>query len=296
MDSLPYVGRFAPSPSGPLHFGSLVTALASFFDARANNGQWLVRVENIDPPREQPGSVEKILTALATYGMHWDGEIVYQSQRYNEYQSVLDTLLETNTLYPCTCSRKKLTGLSGIYPGYCRNQPANFDRPHALRLKCTAKKTPFDDLIQGSQQLSPATLGDFILKRKDQLYAYQLAVTVDDALQGITHVVRGYDLLESTPRQLYLQTVLNYQHPIYAHIPVITKKKGGAKLSKQNHATPLPLDEPRPLLIKAMTALGLTPHSALETATVNNIIDWGIKHWDIHAVPKQATIALPTLA
>ncbi|MDB2384563.1 tRNA glutamyl-Q(34) synthetase GluQRS [Endozoicomonas sp.] len=296
MDSTSYIGRFAPSPSGPLHFGSLVAALASYLDARANSGIWRVRMEDLDPPREQPGAALAILKAIDTYGMEWDGDVIYQSNRYPAYQSVLYSLLQSRALYPCTCSRKTLAGLNGMYPGYCRNNTTLPDHPYALRIKCPDKNTHFVDLIQGIQKCNLSELGDFILRRKDQRYAYQLAVSVDDAFQGVTHIVRGYDLLDSTPRQLYLQAALKYPHPVYAHIPVITKIEDGDKLSKQNWAQPLPLDNPNPLLIKAMKALGLKPAETLHASSTHDILQWGIEHWDINTVPKASSIALPALA
>ena len=296
MDSKLYTGRFAPSPSGPLHFGSLVAALASYLDARAHQGSWLVRIEDIDPPREQPGAASLILQAIEAYGMEWDSDVIYQSDRYDIYQQVLDGLLVDGQLYPCTCSRKKLAGLNGVYPGYCRGNTVIPDEAYSLRLKCPDIQLHFIDQIQGDQLFSLAALGDFILRRKDLLYAYQLAVCVDDEFQQITHIVRGYDLLDSTPRQLYLQSVLNYRQPVYAHIPVITEVNGGEKLSKQNWAQPLPLDEPRPLLIKAMTALGLKPEKVLQASSVDSILQWGVDQWDINKVPKTATIALPELS
>ncbi|WP_263081019.1 tRNA glutamyl-Q(34) synthetase GluQRS [Endozoicomonas sp. Mp262] len=292
----PYIGRFAPSPSGPLHFGSLVAALASYLDAKASHGLWLVRVEDIDPPREQPGATETILMALDAYGMHWDGEVLYQSKREEAYQRVLEQLWEGGLLYPCNCTRKKLAGLNGVYPGFCRQKTSYPDNePFALRLKCTDSKISFRDKIQGDQSVRLADLGDFILRRKDLLYAYQLAVCVDDQYQGVTHIVRGYDLLDSTPRQLYLQSLLEYRHPVYAHIPVITQVAGGEKLSKQNRAKALPLDYPRPLLVKAMKALGLQPDNDLLASSVDEILLWGVEQWDINKVPKVPEIPMPML-
>ena len=295
MDSKPYIGRFAPSPSGSLHFGSLVAALASYLDARAHNGRWLVRVEDIDPPREQPGAAEDILRALEAYGMEWDGDVIYQSNRYSAYQQVIEELIENKLLYPCVCSRKKLAGLQGVYPGYCREVTGLSEEPHALRLKCSDQIISFVDLVQGSQTFQLASLGDFVIKRKDGLYAYQLAVTVDDAFQGITHIVRGVDLLDSTPRQLFLQSLLGYRHPIYSHVPVITEELGGNKLSKQNRATALPLKDPRPVLINAMRALGLQPEADLQQSTITEILRWGSEQWNIATVPSIDQIPLASL-
>ncbi len=289
-----YTGRFAPSPSGPLHFGSLVAALASYFDARANHGKWLVRIEDIDPPREQPGAATLILQTLETYGLHWDDSVLFQSNRSQDYQDILDDLFKKQRLYPCTCTRKKLAGHNRIYPGYCRSRTILPDTPHSLRLKCSDEIISFDDQIQGKQSFDLSNLGDFILKRKDGLFAYQLAVCADDAFQQVTHVVRGHDLIDSTPRQLYLQNILGFRHPVYSHIPVITLNKGN-KLSKQNHAPAIPLDEPRPLLIKGIKALGMKLGEVLNDASLEDILKWGIQHWHQKKLKPVAEIPLETL-
>ncbi|WP_257285914.1 tRNA glutamyl-Q(34) synthetase GluQRS [Endozoicomonas sp. SESOKO1] len=273
-----YVGRFAPSPSGPLHFGSLVAALASYLDAHAHRGKWLVRMEDIDPPREHPKAADLILKALDVYGLHWDDSVLFQSDRSEAYDEVLDTLLRAEKLYPCTCTRKKLAGLNGVYPGYCRHQRVIPSQPHGLRLLCSNQVMQFQDRIQGDQSFDLSSLGDFVLRRKDGLYAYQLAVCVDDHFQGVTHIVRGVDILDSTPRQLYLQSQLHYPHPVYAHVPVITQNNGN-KLSKQNHAPAIPLNDPRPLIIKALRAFGLKPEPDLLMNSVEEILSWGIKNW-----------------
>lgn len=292
----PYIGRFAPSPSGPLHFGSLVAALASYLDARACGGTWLVRMEDIDPPREPPGAADLILQALETYGLHWDRDVLLQSRRRVAYDDALATLRREQKLYPCTCTRKKLAGLNGVYPGYCRNvwQGAVPGEPHGLRLLCRDTTIHFQDRIQGEQSYNLAALGDFLLKRKDGLYAYQLAVCVDDAFQGVTHIVRGVDLLDSTPRQLYLQSQLSVAHPVYAHIPVITLGDGN-KLSKQNHAPAIPLDNPRPTLMKALRALGLEPESGLQACTIADILDWGVQHWSLDNLLGKKALLLAAL-
>ena len=294
MDKARYIGRFAPSPSGPLHFGSLVAALASYLDAHAHGGQWLVRMEDIDPPREQPGAADLILKTLETYGMHWHGSVVFQSQRTEAYQAILDDMLAKRLLYPCTGTRKKLAGSNGVYPGYCRDKTEIPEEPFSLRLKCPSEMFSFDDRIQGKQSFALGKLGDFILKRKDGLFAYQLAVCVDDEYQGITHIVRGVDLLDSTPRQLHFQNVLDYRHPVYAHIPVITQADGN-KLSKQNHAPAIPLDEPRPMLVLALKSLGLSPEQVLEHGSVEEILNWGMTHWDISKIPSTHGIELASL-
>ena len=292
--SLTYTGRFAPSPSGPLHFGSLVAALASYLDAHASYGQWLVRMEDIDPPREQPGAADLILKTLEIYGMHWHGSVLYQSDRTDVYQTILDDMLTKGQLYPCTCTRKKLAGKNGVYPGYCQNKTIIPDEPFSLRLKCPAKKFSFEDLVQGRQTFDLGELGDFILKRKDGLYAYQLAVCIDDEYQGVTHIVRGFDLIDSTPRQLHLQNVLGYRHPVYSHIPVITLADGN-KLSKQNHAPAIPMDEPRPALVQALKALGMHPDNDLSASSVEDILQWGISHWPSKVIPARGGIELDSL-
>lgn len=289
MPSIDYVGRFAPSPTGPLHFGSLVAALASYLDARSQNGRWLVRMEDIDPPREQPGATDRILKALEVYGMPWDGEVLYQSQRSAEYEAAIEQLFQAGAIYPCTCSRKQLQPYNGIYPGLCRDKTEIPDIPYVLRLNCHDKQLTFNDLIQEQQTFDMKALGDFIVKRKEKLHAYQLAVCVDDEYQGVTHIVRGYDLIDSTPRQICLQSVLGMKTPSYAHIPVIIQENGD-KLSKQNLAPELPLDEPRPLLVKALQALGQHPPTQLADCTVAEIIEWGGQNWNPGNVLKAPSI------
>ncbi|WP_067515495.1 tRNA glutamyl-Q(34) synthetase GluQRS [Endozoicomonas ascidiicola] len=284
-----YIGRFAPSPSGPLHFGSLVAALASYLDARANNGKWLVRIEDIDPPREPAGTADLILKTLEAYGLHWDDSVLYQSTRSQCYDDVLEHLLTTEELYPCICTRKQLSGLNGVYPGYCRDNRNVPSQPHALRLRCHDQVIHFTDRIQGRYSFDLSELGDFTLKRKDGLYAYQLAVSVDDYFQGVTHIVRGVDLLDSTPRQIHLQNQLGYPNPMYAHIPVIVESDGN-KLSKQNHAPAIPQDEPRPLMIKAFSALGMQADNQLEASTIEEILQWGIENWSPTALLQKSKI------
>lgn len=289
-----YTGRFAPSPTGPLHFGSLVAALASYLDARAQKGRWLVRMEDIDPPREQAGAADRILEALEVYGLHWDGEVVFQSQRNQAYQEALDALRADGHVYPCTCSRKELQPYGGVYLGLCRGKTGTPDKPFALRLHCRDEDILFNDRVQDKQSFSMPALGDFILQRKEKLYAYQLAVCVDDHYQGITHIVRGHDLIDSTPRQIHLQSMMKVDTPSYAHIPVIIQDNGD-KLSKQNLAPELPLDNPRPLLIKALQALGQDPENTLADCSVEEVLQWGIDHWDMDKVAKRPSIPLATL-
>lgn len=248
-----YRGRFAPSPTGKLHFGSLLAAVASYLDARANDGLWLLRIDDLDPPREQPGAARHIIDTLANWGMVSDEPVVWQSQRSSLYEQNLQALIDEKLAYPCSCSRSQLkrlasagktaTGDDGaiIYPGTCRNAATTRPSHHAIRLRTdTTQRIAFDDAIQGPQQQDVAReVGDFVLRRADGLWAYQLAVVSDDWQQGITHVVRGADLLPSTARQICLQQKLGAPTPHYAHLP-IAKDKHGNKLSKQTFARPIP--------------------------------------------------------
>ncbi|HEY8939962.1 MAG TPA: tRNA glutamyl-Q(34) synthetase GluQRS [Cellvibrio sp.] len=281
-----YIGRFAPSPSGPLHFGSLVTALASYLDAKANNGQWLVRMEDLDPPREQPGAADDILHCLDGHGLHWDAEVMYQSQRHNAYQRCLDELISRGWVYPCGCSRQDLASMGGIYDGRCRHKPVDLSRPHSLRLKLYdidnhpgCDEIYFHDLIQGSQAQNLRTqAGDQILKRRDGFYAYQLAVVVDDIAQGITHIIRGSDLLEVTGRQLFFFELLGSPQPAYGHVP-LALQANGQKLSKQNHARAIATKEAGRNLWRGLEFLGQNPPADLADASTNEILDWGLHYW-----------------
>ena len=232
-----YVGRFAPSPTGPLHFGSLVAALASYLDAKANGGRWLVRIEDLDPPREVTGSSTHILKQLQALGMNWDDDVLYQSTRLSAYERILQQLENLEYCFNCDCSRQRVSGLGGVYDGRCRSRGLNPSPGLAIRLKTSSQTVRFADGIQGDYvQNLEHEVGDFILRRRDGLFAYQLAVVADDAAQKITHVVRGYDLVSSTPRQIYLQQLLGLPTPSYAHIPIIVNELG-QKLSKQHFAS-----------------------------------------------------------
>ncbi|MDR7088199.1 tRNA glutamyl-Q(34) synthetase GluQRS [Cellvibrio fibrivorans] len=287
-----YIGRFAPSPSGPLHFGSLVSALASYLDAKANGGKWLVRMEDLDPPREQPGAASTILKTLDDHGLHWDGEIVYQSQRSQAYEACLDALLQARFAYYCTCSRQDLTAMGGIYDGRCRNRPV--DSHHqicSLRLKLydlpdrpTAEIIQFDDLIQGTQVQNLRTqAGDQILKRRDGFYAYQLAVVVDDIAQGITHIIRGSDLLEVTGRQLFFFDLLGAPLPQFGHVPLAIQPNG-QKLSKQNHAKAIDGKLASKNLWRGLEFLGQNPPADLADASTSECLDWALHNWQRQAV------------
>lgn len=263
-----YIGRFAPSPSGPLHAGSLVAALASYLDAKSHHGQWLVRIEDIDEGRTVAGAADHILETLRRLGMQWDGEVVTQSARKHLYQAACGQL--SALTYPCACTRKEIVdsqvgtaaGGGAIYPGTCRHGVATGKTIRSLRLRVPetgddGEYVTFTDRWLGAQdQHLAAEVGDFILKRADGYWAYQIAVVVDDALQGVTHIVRGADLLDSTARQIYLQRCLDYRTPDYLHVPLCTAPTG-EKLSKQNGAAPLDLTRPLEELGRAARFLGL---------------------------------------
>lgn len=280
---MPYVGRFAPSPTGPLHFGSLVAALASWLDCRRAGGRWLVRMEDLDQPRVIPAAADAILRQLEAFGLEWDGPVVYQSARLDLYQDALRKL-KTHS-YPCACTRKELDDSalaidgSRIYPGTCRGGLAPGKSARAVRLRTHADPIRFTDRVQGEiTQSVEKEVGDFVLLRADGIFAYQLAVVVDDAAQGITDVVRGADLLDSTPRQIALQRLLGFATPRYLHTPVATNS-AGEKLSKQTRAADAgPDDIPAALEFLGMNAPGgLIP---------KELLDWAASHWDPAHVPR----------
>lgn len=257
-----YVGRFAPSPTGPLHFGSLVAALASHMEAKTANGKWLLRMEDLDQPREQPGAADAILRALEKLGLGWDGPVLTQSSRLERYRAALDELSQRGFTYPCACTRRELEDSalaidgSKIYPGTCRHGLAPGKAARTLRLRTHAAPIGFADLIQGwTEQSVGKEVGDFVLLRADAIYAYQLAVVVDDMDQGVTDVVRGADLLDSTARQIHLQRLLGCRTPRYAHVPAAVNA-AGEKLSKQTGAEALDLSDPKAELARARRFLG----------------------------------------
>lgn len=283
-----YIGRFAPTPSGYLHFGSLVAALASYLDARAAGGLWLLRMEDLDPPREVPGAQDAILRTLDSYGFEWDGELVRQSERHAQYAAVIARLFSQGLAYACICSRKQLEGYAGIYPGFCRNA-CHPDHDTAIRLRVPELDYHFIDRVQGEyRQHLGREVGDFVIRRRDGLFAYQLAVVLDDAWQGVTDVVRGADLLDSTPRQLYLQELLGLPQPRYLHVPLIIQPDGH-KLGKSYRSPPLPADQASPLLLRALRALGQQPPSELQGATPGELLAWGIANWDATRIPRSRT-------
>ena len=290
-------GRFAPSPTGPLHFGSLIAALASYCEAKTQGGKWLVRMEDLDKPREVAGAADHILKTLETFGFEWDGEVIYQSHRNPLYQEALNQLQAASLIYKCDCSRKEIAdsaehGIDGlIYPGICRHKEA-LRTPSASRVIVDAKPILFTDAIQGSiEQTLGQDVGDFVLKRADGLYAYQLAVVVDDFEQGVTHILRGADLLNSSPRQIYLQQLLRYPTPEYAHIP-IANNANNEKLSKQTLAPAIDGSQASTLLKQALAFLGQDPPMDLVQCNPTEILQWAKQHWDIKKIPHQLSIVL----
>jgi glutamyl-Q tRNA(Asp) synthetase len=291
-----YIGRFAPSPTGPLHFGSLLAALASYLEARVRGGQWLVRMEDLDPPREEPGAADAILRTLAAYGFAWDGPVVYQSQRGEAFDAALADLRASGWSFDCGCTRKEIRavaeagGFGAVYPGTCREGLPPGKAPRLVRLRAGEGRLAFDDLVQGRfEQDLAAEVGDFPVRRGDGLYAYQLAVVVDDAAQGITHVVRGADLLDSTPRQIFLQRCLGLPTPAYAHIPVAADPRG-LKLSKQTQAPALPADDPVPHLVRAFAFLGQPLPAAAERLSLPAFWEWALTTWDAARIPARRQV------
>jgi glutamyl-Q tRNA(Asp) synthetase len=277
-----YRGRFAPTPSGPLHFGSLVAAMASYLDARARSGEWLVRVEDVDPPRVVPGSADRILRTLEAIGFRWNGPVMYQSRRAEAYRAALAELQRLGLAYRCTCSRKALAetavrGVDGpVYPGHCRERDAG-SGPAAIRFAVPEIRIVFDDAVQGRVACDlAAECGDFVLQRADGVYSYQLAVVVDDAEQAISHIVRGADLLTSTPRQIALQQALGLPILRYTHLPVVLDELGD-KLSKQTLATPVDETAPLATLKAAARFLGLSAPADL--ANPDEFWAWATAAW-----------------
>lgn len=285
-----YTGRFAPSPTGPLHYGSLVAAVASFVDARSNDGTWLIRMEDLDPQREPPGAADIILGQLNDFGMESDRPVLYQSSRSSAYQEALSCLESQALCFFCDCSRQDVRAMGGVYDGTCRERTDLAASGCAIRVKVEQLQIAFVDQIQGLQRHNiREETGDFIIKRKDGLFAYQLAVVVDDAFQKITHVVRGFDLIDSTARQIYLQNSLGLPVPHYAHVPIIVNKSG-QKLSKQHFAEPVNSARRQSILHATLQCLGQQPPDKNRYLEVKDQLDWAIEHWDIQAVPKLATM------
>lgn len=292
----PYIGRFAPSPSGPLHFGSLVAALGSYLQARSQQGRWLLRIEDIDPPREVPGASDAILKTLDAYGFEWDGPVNYQSQRHAQYEQALSQLRDKGLLYACDCSRKTIAasntdGKPRHYPGTCRDKNLPFVRDtgqYSLRLHTEDRLLSFNDVIQGSVSQNIAQYsGDIALLRRDGFYTYALAVSVDDMQQGISEVVRGRDLLDTTANQIYLMQQLGGTAPGYVHLPVVTHTDG-AKLSKQTGAEALPLNRPVTQLCQALHFLGQSIPADLHKSTVDEFWHWARQNWQLKQVASES--------
>ena len=293
--STDYRGRFAPSPTGPLHFGSLVAAFGSYLDAKHHHGTWLVRMEDLDIPRCVFGAAEDILRTLEAFGLHSDETVIYQSQRTEAYEEALRKLQASGAVYPCCCTRKEISdsallGIEGpVYPGTCRNGiPAGregrawrvrTDHPPFDKLRANGSSIEFDDALQGriAQHLE-SEIGDFVVKRADGLFAYQLAVVVDDAFQGITHVVRGADLLASTPRQIHLQRLLGLPTPRYMHLPIAVNE-AGEKLSKQTLAAPVDSSRAAATLLSVLDFLQQHPPANLIGSEVGTVLDWAVQNW-----------------
>ncbi|WDZ50996.1 tRNA glutamyl-Q(34) synthetase GluQRS [Acinetobacter vivianii] len=280
-DRCSYVGRFAPSPTGPLHFGSLLTAVASYCDAKANQGKWLVRIEDTDIPRIYPNSETHILSCIDAFQFEPDAEIIFQKDRLDIYEQVLEQLKQSQDIYACQCTRKML-GSNHIYVGTCRNLNLDFAN-QAIRLKVADQLICFQDRLQGQQCSNlQDELGDFVLKRRDGIISYQLAVVVDDYLQGITHVVRGADLLDNTTRQIWLGSLLNYPVLNYMHLPLAMNDQG-QKLSKQNLAQALDISQAPELLYQAILALG---QASVELDQPRIMLQQAVQQWDVNLIPK----------
>ncbi len=287
---MPYIGRFAPSPSGPLHFGSLLAALGSYLRARSCGGQWLVRIEDIDPPREVAGAADTILRQLEAYGLHWDGSVRYQSQRSAHYEALLQQLHQQALSYYCDCSRKRIQGSGGIYDGHCQQRGLTSG---AVRLRNRVAQAHFHDARLGTITVEPSFASeDFILKRRDGLFAYQLAVVADDHSQGITEVVRGQDLLWPTVRQLSLYHTLGWPAPQWLHLPLAINPDG-SKLSKQNHAPALSPQHISQTLGHAIRLLGVPLPDALMQAPVAEQLAFATASFELAQIPMQAHLPLP---
>ncbi len=281
-----YVGRYAPSPTGPLHFGSLVAAVGSYLDARAAGGRWLLRIDDLDRPRTEPGTADAILRTLERCGFEWDGPVLNQSARDEAYAAALLELRSRGHAFPCACSRQEVAdggvhGIEGpVYPGTCRDSLPAGREARAWRVRVDDIQLCFDDGAQGRYcQVLARDVGDFVVRRADGLFAYQLATVVDDARQGVTHVVRGADLLVSTPRQIWLQRCLGLPTPAYMHIPIAVDGSG-KKLSKQTGAVPVDDSRPGAVLFRVLEFLDQAPVAELRREAPAAIWDWAVAHWD----------------
>jgi glutamyl-Q tRNA(Asp) synthetase len=283
-------GRFAPSPTGPLHLGSLLAATASYLDAHATQQRWLLRIDDLDVPRNVAGATDAIKTALDAHGLHWDGSVIHQSERGEHYQQALLALKQLDLTYYCQCSRRQLKD-HRVYPGTCRTQTTAI-ADSAIRVLVNEVRVAFEDLVQGHQNdLLARSTGDFIVRRRDGLIAYQLATAVDDGDSNIDSVVRGADLLDNTARQMYLMQLLGLEPPSYAHIPMLTHPDG-SKLSKQTFAAPVDLLSVSSNLTKAFGWLGMSPPADARRWSCAELIGWGVEHWALDKVPRRAAITL----
>lgn len=295
MNNTAYIGRFAPSPTGPMHFGTLIAATGSYLQARASDGEWLLRIEDVDTTRAVPGIADHMLRTLEDFGFEWDHEVIVQSRRGDFYADALQRLIDDDLIFPCTCSRKQLAEMpgadSGVYPGTCRARRLPLREAHALRMRVPDEIIEFNDAVMGAQAQNLASeCGDFVLRRRDGLFAYQFAVVVDDALQGVTEVVRGADLLDSTARQIYLQQCLGYTTPAYLHLPVAVDSQG-TKLGKSTGAAAIDVTRPAAEICRVLDFLGQQPPPELATDTPGEVWRWAIEHWDSHRIPHLKSIA-----
>lgn len=279
-----YIGRFAPSPSGELHFGSLIAALGSWLQARSREGRWLVRIEDIDPPREVPSAASTILRQLEHYGLRWDGDVLWQSARHAAYREALAWLHEQGHSYYCDCTRKRIQAQGGFYDGHCRERHLAAEHT-ATRLRQTHPVLTFNDALRGEIHADEALAQeDFIIHRRDGLFAYNLAVVVDDHFQGITEIVRGADLIEPTVRQIALYRTFGWSVPDYVHLPLALNDQGN-KLSKQNHAPALPTGDPRPLLLQALRFLNQPVNEGWRDMSTDALLNDAVLHWSLKNVP-----------
>lgn len=306
-------GRFAPSPTGRLHAGSLLAAVGSYLDARTHGARWLVRIEDLDTPRVVPGCADEMLRTLELYGFEWDGDVVYQSTRRAAYREALAALAASGRTFHCSCSRKDLAAdgedHAQGYPGTCRHGPTR-PGPTAVRFRVSDQPLSFDDLYLGSQTFDTRALGDVVVERRDGIASYQLAVVVDDAWQGVTRVVRGADLLSSTPWQLELQAALALPRPSYGHLPLLTEA-GGKKLSKTLRSIPIPAPGPVPdypgtlrskhcpeppevslALTSTLTHLSQAPPPDLAHSSIKDVWNWAVAHWNPQALAGRTLIEL----
>ena len=292
MSAQPYTGRFAPSPSGELHFGSLIAALGSYLQARSQQGRWLVRIEDIDPPREVPGAADTILRQLERYGLQWDGEVLYQSARHEAYREALAFLREHGRSYYCTCTRSRIQQIGGIYDGHCRllnHGPENA----ATRLVQQHPVLAFDDRLRGVITANEGLAReDFIIHRRDGLFAYNLAVVVDDHFQGVTEIVRGADLIEPTVRQISLYQQFGWPVPGYVHLPLALNAQGN-KLSKQNHAPSLAQGDPRPVIVEALRFLNQPVSEGWKEQNLAALLSDAVQNWRLSQVPGEAAVNTP---